>query len=564
MHRNWLVSKTNPDYLKYLSLEASISPLLAQILINRDIKDADAAREFLSPSVEMMHDPFLMPDMDRAVERLKKSIERSETVLVHGDYDADGLTSTAILVSAFRVLGLQTFYHIPNRLVEGYGLSIKGIEKSSECEAALIVSADCGISSEESISKAVSMGIDVIVTDHHEVPDRLPPALALIDPHRKDSKYPFKCLAGVGVAFKLIQALFTELKVEDAHVKLESYLDLVALGTIADSVPLIGENRIIVSHGLKVINEGGARIAIKAMKEVAGVDREFLARTLSFTLIPRINSAGRLEDAGVVVDLFLTADIKEAKRIAVILEEQNRKRKAIEGDVFKEAMEMVDPDNVDSAIVLSSPKWHPGVIGIVASRLVEIYYKPVFLFSIDGDTAKGSARSIPPFDLFRAISEYSEMLIGYGGHRLAAGLRISTNNLSAFKEMMCSKVDSALSPTDMVPVLDIDAAVNLSDINLSLVKELNLLEPLGNSNREPLFGARGINIVDHRIVGNNHLKMQLSQNNHRIETIGFGMGNDLKNIGPSSTLDIAFVPGINEWNGMRSVQLQLKALRPGK
>ena len=562
MHRNWIVSKTNPDFLEYLSREASISPVLAQICINRGIKDADAIKDFLSPSIGKMHDPFLLPDMDRAVERLKKSVEKAETVLVHGDYDADGVTSTAILVSAFRMLGLKTFYHIPNRLIEGYGLNMKGIEKAAKYKADLIISADCGISSEESISKAISMGMDVIVTDHHEVPDRLPPATAVIDPHRKDSIYPFKYLAGVGVAFKLIQALFTELKVEDRDSKLENFLDLVALGTIADSVPLTGENRIIVLHGLKVINEG-ARTAIKAMKEVAGIDREFLAKTLSFTLIPRINAAGRLEDAGKVVELFLTEDIKEAKRISVLLEEQNRKRKTIEGDVFKEAMDMIDPDNVDSAIVLSSPDWHPGVIGIVASRLVEMFYKPVLLFSIDGDLAKGSARSIPPFHLFRAISECSDILIGYGGHRMAAGLRISTDKLPVFREMMSAKVDNSLSPDDLVPVLDIDASVNLSEINLSLVKELNLLEPFGHSNREPLFGARGINIVDHRIVGNNHLKMQLSQENYQIDTIGFGMGDALKNIGSSSTLDIAFVPEINEWNRMRNIQLNLKALRPG-
>ncbi len=563
MHRNWLVSRTNPDYLTYLSREASISPVLAQILINRDIKDADTVRDFLSPSVEKMHDPYLIPDMDRAVERLKKSIANSETVMVHGDYDADGLTSTAILVSAFRMLGLKTFYHIPNRLIEGYGLSMKGIDKAAHCKVDLIITADCGISSEQSISKAVSMGMDVIVTDHHEVPDILPPATAVLDPHRKDSKYPYKYLAGVGVAFKLIQALFTELKVRECDAKLESFLDLTALGTIADSVPLTGENRIIVSQGLKVINEGSARTAIKAMKEVAGVDREFLARTLSFTLIPRINAAGRLDDAGEVVELFLTEDIKEAKRIAVLLEEQNRKRKAIEGDVFKEAMEMIDPDNLDGAIVLSSPDWHAGVIGIVASRLVERFYRPVFLFSIDGDTAKGSARSIPPFHLFKAISECSEILTGYGGHRAAAGVRISTDKLSAFKEMMNAKVAGSLSQSDMVPVLDIDAAVNLSEINLSLVKELSLLEPFGNSNSEPLFGARGINIIDHRIVGNNHLKMKLDQKNFQVDTIGFGMGDQLKHIGDTSVLDIAFVPGINEWNGMRSIQLNLKALRPG-
>ncbi len=567
MNRNWLVSRTNLEFLRYLSIKASISPVLTQVLVNRGIKDVDSIKDFLHPSLKNLHDPFLMPDMKKAVERLGAAIDRNETVFICGDYDADGITSTALLVFMLKKLGLKTYYHIPNRITEGYGFSNKGIQKAKACGADLIITADCGISSEEEVLTALSMGMDVIITDHHEPPKKLPAATAVIDPHRIDSEYPFKYLAGVGVVFKLIQALF-QLGIDPVgsteyrDAGLEDFLDLVALGTTADSVPLMGENRIFVTYGLKEINKSPCRVGIEALKEVAGIDRDIRSGLLSYTLIPRINAAGRLDDAGEVVELFLTGDPTVAKGIASLLEEQNRKRQKIEGDVFKSALNMINPDDLESAIILSSLEWHPGVIGIVASRLVDIFYRPVFLFSKRDSVAKGSARSIPPLHIYKAISDCSDLLLGFGGHRQAAGLRLLTENLPDFKKQMNLIVEKSLNADDMIPVLEIDAAVKFSDINFNLIKELSLLEPYGDSNKEPLFGAKGIEIINHRIVGDNHLKMQLKQESINVDTIGFSMGNQLRKIGTAPSLDIVFVPCINEWNGAKTLQLNLKAIRP--
>lgn len=567
MRRKWLVSKTNPEFIRYLSEQASISPAFAQILVNRGFKDADSIRKFISPSIDGMHDPFLMPDMERAVERLRIAVEKDETVFVHGDYDADGVTSTAILVQTFRKLGLKTFYHIPDRIADGYGLGDKGIQKAVACKADIIITADCGISSEKEVFAANSLGIDVIITDHHEPPRKLPDALALIDPHRTDSEYPFKYLAGVGVAFKLIQALvgaYGNTPLLSDGFRIEELLDLVALGTIADSVPLIGENRIFATYGLKALNNGRCRKGITAIKEVAGINKDVRSVTLSYTIIPRINAAGRLDDAGQVVELFLTEDEMKAGAIAKFLEEQNRKRQKIEGDVLGSALDMIDRNRPDSAIVLASRDWHPGVIGIVASRLVDMFYRPVFLFSLKDSVGKGSARSIPPFHLYNAVNECSELLIGFGGHRQAAGLKIDRDNLPAFREKMNNIVGETLSDDDMVPALGIDAAVTFSDLNFNLINEIRLLEPYGESNREPVFGSKDITMINQRIVGNNHLKIQLKQSGIHLDSIGFNMGNQSGQIKSAPSLDIAYVPDINEWNGTRSLQLNLKAIRPGR
>ncbi len=563
MNRNWLVSRTNPEFLRYISNTTSISNTLAQVLVNRGIKDVNSIKNFLSPSLENLHDPFLLPDMEKAVRRLVKAIDRKETVFIHGDYDADGLTSTALLVYTLKKAGLKTFYHIPNRITEGYGISNTGIEKARTCGAHLIITADCGISSETEVSAARSMGMDVIVTDHHEPPEKLPAAAAVVDPHRRDSEYPFKYLAGVGVVFKLIQALCQDSGSPIKELKFENLLDLVALGTIADSVPLLGENRIIVSCGLMKINDSSGRLGIRALKEAAGIQCNCSAGSLSYSLIPRINAAGRLDDAGEVVELFLTEDEARAKGISALLEEQNRRRQKIEGEVLKEALDMITADDPGNAIVLSSPGWHPGVIGIVASRLVDIFYRPVFLFSVKDSVAKGSARGIPAFHLYNAIAECADLLLGFGGHRQAAGLRIAQENLPAFKNQMNIIAGKTLNPEDMAPVLGIDAAIKFSDLSFDLIKELSLLEPYGDSNKQPVLGAKGAEIVNHKIVGNNHLKLQLMQDNINIDTIGFGMGNQLKKLNSASSLDIAFIPCINEWNGSKNLQLNLKAIRPG-
>ncbi|MBI5675713.1 MAG: single-stranded-DNA-specific exonuclease RecJ [Nitrospirae bacterium] len=562
MNRHWLVKRTNPEFLKYLSDKLSISATVAQILVNRGIKEPDSIKDFLYPSLNNLCDPLLMPDMKDAVERIKTAINRSETVFVHGDYDADGVTSTALLVSALRRLGLKTFYHIPNRFTEGYGVSSKGIGKARLCGAGLIITVDCGISSGVEIASARSIGIDVIVTDHHEPPEQLPEATAVINPRRADSEYPFKCLAGVGVAFKLVQALFQSMEQRGEKADLNEYLDLVALGTVADSVALTGENRILAAYGLKEINSEKCRAGIKALRDSANIEGELRAGQLSYTLIPRINAAGRVDDAGVVVELLLTQDNGEAKRIADILEEQNRERQKIGEKVFRSALNMVDPDNPGNAIVLSSAEWHPGVIGIVASRLVELFYRPVFLFSVKDSMAKGSARSIPPFHLYNGVAECADILIAFGGHGQAAGIKILSENLPVFRERISLIAEKSLSGDEITPVLNIDASVELSDIKIDLVKELSLLEPYGEANREPLLGAKSVKMMDYRVVGNGHLKMRALQNNSGIDTIGFGKGDIMKKISMTAAADIAFVPCMNEWNGIKSLQLNLKAIRP--
>lgn len=574
VEKQWLVNKTNKDFLEYLSRKASISTALAQIFINRGIKDADAIRDFLSPSLKNLHDPFLMPDMGKAVERIKNVLADGEAVLVCGDYDADGITSAALLVSALRMFGLKTHYHIPNRMTEGYGLSKEGVFKAKALGARLIITTDCGVSSEEEVSMAVSQGIEVIITDHHEPPERLPDAEAIINPHRIDSEYPFKHLAGVGVAYKLVQALFLELRVTSYESRaclsgrqVEDFLGLVALGTVADSVPLTGENRILVTYGLKALNNNSAGPWVSILRETSGTgDKELRSLLLSYTLIPRINAAGRLGEADEVVELFLTQDMAKAKGIAFHLETRNRERQRIEEDVYKSAVSMIDADKLDSAIVLYSSQWHPGVIGIVASRLAEMFYRPAFLFSVKEDIAKGSARSIPHFNLYKGITECADILLSYGGHRQAAGLRLSVKNLPAFKERINSVVKNTLIPHDMAPTIEIDATVELFEVDFNLVKEINLLEPFGNSNQPPLLGIKEAEVVGPRVVGNKHLKMRLKQKSVSIDTIGFSRGNLLNKIencpDKSGLVDAVFFPCINEWNGTKSLQLNLKELRP--
>ncbi|GAB4534161.1 MAG: single-stranded-DNA-specific exonuclease RecJ [Thermodesulfovibrionia bacterium] len=567
MHRRWLVKRTNDDFLESLSKNLSISRPFAQILINRGIKDIDSVRAFLSPSLNDLHDPFLLNDMDKAIERIKIAIDKDETVFIYGDYDADGITATSLLLSALRRLGVKACYHIPNRVTEGYGLSKRGIDKARACDAKLIITADCGISAIREIDEIVSGGIDVIVTDHHEPHELLPHAFAVINPHRRDSIYPFKELSGVGVVYKLVQALFltvTSMPTSDTT----EYLDLVTIGTVADSVPLTGENRVFVIKGLGLLNNDSCRVGIEALKESAGIKNRYRGNEgmsstmLSYTLIPRINAAGRLDDASDIVELFLTDDEEFARTMADTLEGLNRKRQRVETEVFESALKMIDHERLDSAIVLSDPSWHQGVIGIVASRLVGEFYRPTFLFSQNETIAKGSARSIPPFHIYKGIEMCSDLLLGYGGHSQAAGVRILIDKLPIFKERINRIVEETLTPDDLIPTLEIDTEVRLSDVNFNLINELALLEPFGEGNREPLLGAKGVEITGYRVVGNGHLKMMTRQRSVSIDTIGFNMGELIEMLENATVFDIVFTPSINEWNHTRTLQLNLKAIRP--
>jgi single-stranded-DNA-specific exonuclease len=595
MHRRWLVNRTNTQYIEYLSRTASISPVMAQILINRGIKTPQDIYDFLNPKIADFSDPFELIGLRTAVERLQGAVKREEKVLVHGDYDADGLSATAILVSALKDIGLDVCYFIPNRIAHGYGFNLAGVEKAKELGVKLIITVDCGITSFEAAAISKKVGIDVIITDHHE-PQRsidqqnakssrekpienkeqcfcatdssysdhsrllLPDALVIINPKVSHPQSPLSNLSGAGIAFKFAQAL--DISCHGSWEMSTSLLDLAAIGTIADVIPITGENRLLVREGLRLIDRG-ERQGLRALKKISGIDeREVKSGLLPFTVIPRINAAGRASDASDVVRLFLTNSEDEAIAISTWLDGLNSERQRIGEEVYREALSKLENSGVRSAIVLSSEGWHPGIIGIVASRIAETFYRPAFIISTEGRAALGSARSIPPFDIYKGLTGCKELLAGFGGHKQAAGFRLDAENISSFEEMINTIVEETLVESDFTPSLEIDADVNLSHINFALIKELALLEPFGFRNPSPLLGSKGLEVVYPRIVGNNHLKMKLKQRSQSLDAIGFDMGSFFEKLEVSTTIDAVFTPVINDWEGGRCLQLNLKAFRP--
>jgi len=577
MHRKWFVNKTNPEFVRYLSRNASVSPLLAQVLINRGLRTVADIHNFLNPEIRNLSDPFLLPDMDIAVGRIKSALRAGEKVFVYGDYDADGLTATAIMVRVLRTAGLDVQYGIPHRMVHGYGFHLGAVDMAKKLGAALIITVDTGISSFGAIAAAREKGIDVIITDHHEpvrdsgiaVADStgrngflLPTAVAVVNPKTEPGDNGLAILSGAGVAFKLAQAL-----AEDGDVNLSlddtlSLLDLAALGTVADVVPLTGENRIILRKGIKLLNKG-VRPGIRALRDVCGLKgREVNSRLLAFTLVPRINAAGRIDDSTDVVRLLLSDDDEEALRIGLWMDGLNTERQKIEEEVYQEAMTQLREREAECVIVLSGEGWHQGVLGIVASRLMEEFSVPAFIFSTGDGIAKGSARSVPSFDICMGLERCRDVIISFGGHRQAAGLRLDLANIEKFREMMADIVRKTLDGRDLTPSLEIDADINFSDITFGLIKELEMLEPFGQGNTEPFFGAKALEVVGPRLVGGNHLKMKLKKNAVSLDVIGFAMGHFLERLSAGSQVDAVFTPKINEWNGGRSLQLMLRACRP--
>ncbi|MCG2709132.1 MAG: DHHA1 domain-containing protein, partial [Thermodesulfovibrionales bacterium] len=578
MHRKWLVSRTNPDYIKYLSKTVSVSPAFAQVLLSRGIKTPEAVNSFLNPHISGLSDPFEIDGVKTAVERIKRAADTNETVLVHGDYDADGLTATAIMVHALRTSGIDVHYFIPDRIAHGYGFNPVAVKEAKRLGATLIITVDCGITSFDAASCAKKEGIDVIISDHHEpafrgqgsgvrgqantqhlIPDAysLPEAVAVINPKLSSSGSPLAILSGAGLAFKIAQALFT---LHSSQFTVHDLLDLAAIGTMADVVPLTGENRILVKEGMKLIHEG-RRQGIRTLKSVAGLDkRELRAGLLSFTLIPRINAAGRISDASDVVRLLLSETEGEAEDLGSWLNRLNSERQKIEEEVYQKAREALQVMHDERVIVLSGEGWHQGVVGIVASRIAEEFYRPTFILSVEDGIAKGSGRSIPSFDLCRGLAECREFLLSFGGHRQAAGVRLKVENIPLFEKAMQRIVETALSKEDLVPSLEIDADVALSEVNHSLIREIAMLEPFGYCNEEPFLAARKLEVVNPRIVGNNHLKMKLKHGAHSVDAIGFDMGSTEV----SGAVDAVFTPTLNEYNGSSYLQLNLKALRPSK
>jgi single-stranded-DNA-specific exonuclease len=506
-----------------------------------------------------------MRDMDLATARIWKAVDDREMILVYGDYDVDGITSTTLLTSALTRVGAKVGYFIPDRIRDGYGFSMRGVEVAKRRRARVVVTADCGITATAEVRAAKEHGIDVIVTDHHEPLGELPEAVAILNPKRKDCPYPFKELAGVGVVLKLVQGLIASRPGSLPDDFVHEHLDLVALGTIADVVPLRGENRIFAKMGLERICSS-AKPGIMALKEVAGLRaRRVESGHVAYILAPRINAAGRLGNAESGVRLLLATEMAEATTIAESLEEDNTNRKKIDEETLEDALEQLrrmGPE-LPPAIVLWSDRWHPGVLGIVASRLMERFHRPTVLISADEDEGKGSGRSIPGFDVCQALQECREHLIGFGGHSYAAGLTIRAEKMSEFRNLLCQVVTSRLDPDDYVPKLSIDGPLPLDECNEDLVTFLDRLSPFGIGNAEPLFIADDVRLAaPPMVVSRNHLKLSLRQNGRDLDCIGFGMGHLAGPIqADAGRVSIAFVPTINVWQNRARLQLKLRDIQ---
>lgn len=561
----WIYRDCEEGKVERLAREAGISRLMAGVFAARGIDEPDYVRDFIKPSLEKLHSPFLLKDVEKAVDRIIKAIERKEKIVIYGDYDVDGVTSTSMLLNFLLTQGASVDYFIPDRFDEGYGLTAGAVDKVLQMGAKLVVTVDCGITAIDEIDMLNVNNVQVIVTDHHECKNMLPDAFAVINPHRSDCEYPFKELAGVGVVFKLVHALCLVLGDGSLFLK---YLDLVTLGTIADIVKLLDENRIIVKHGLGAI-EKTENIGLRALIAVSGLtDKPINTYNIGFGLAPRINAAGRTGSAARAVTLLTTDDEKLAERIAAELNEENRYRQETEKEILQQAIEYVESQvnlEAENVIVAVGKGWHHGIIGIVASRITERYYRPCILISEEDGMGRGSGRSIEGFNLFQALTHCKDTLVKFGGHELAAGLSLDIANLPEFKKRINSYAGSILTEKELTPRIKIDYAVKKEDISIESVAQLEMLAPFGPGNSSPVFSFDSLKIADIRCISEKkHLKLKLEDNGFFIDAVGFNMGELEGCYKASDYLDSAFTLEINTWNNSSKVQMLLKDLRPHK
>lgn len=555
----------NKSAENYLSKEFGISPIISQVLLNRNLLDPDDVRRYLYPSLNDLHSPLLMKDMKKGVERVIQAIHNNEKIVIYGDYDADGITSVVILFKFLKELTPRVTFFIPHRIEHGYGLKKSVIDKFKADNTSLIITVDCGISDIEQIAYARDLGIDTIVLDHHEISTILPRAIAAINPNREDCNFPFKNLAGVGIAYNFLIALRGALRKEgfwknNDYPNLKEYLDIVALGTIGDIAPLIDENRIFTKIGLELITEG-KRPGIKALKEVSGIEGQTIdSFKASFCLIPRINAAGRIASALDAVELLLTENMDEARSLAAKLDEYNRRRQSMEKDILKEILDKIGktPDwEKLNALVFASEKWHPGVVGIVASRLVDLFRRPAFVISLCDGIGKGSGRSISEFNIHQGLKQCASLLLSYGGHYRAAGISIKEDDIDEFSGLLNEIIENSVESQETVSQTIIDTECQLSDININLINEMEMLAPFGCDNPEPLLCTRNLKASSTSVVGNNHLKMKLTSKSISRDSIWFSRGDFLPAIS-GANLDVVFTPQINYWNGASDIQLKMK------
>lgn len=564
MGKRWNILSANPEKVNTLYQKLKIHPAICKILVQRGIDDFDKSKNFYRPSVKDLHDPMLMKDMQKAIDRILQAFQQKEKILVFGDYDVDGTTAVACMFQFLNRIyepSLLEFY-IPHRYREGYGVSKAGIDYAKEKGFTLIISLDCGIKSVDLIQYAREIGIEFIVCDHH-LPDAvLPPAVAILNPKQSDCNYPFKELCGCGVGFKLITALANHFGFADEYIF--EYLDLVATAIAADIVPITGENRILAYHGLKKANENPNR-GIKALKQLSGLVKELQITNLVFMIAPRVNAAGRMDDATKAVQMFISKTDEEALALAEQLHSDNTDRKEADNSITEEALAMIAADekliNRKSTVVYQ-PHWHKGVVGIVASRLIESYYRPTIVLTKSGEVLGGSARSVPGFNLYEAIHACREHLLGYGGHFAAAGMTLLPEQLESFSNKFEEVVSSSIEPHLLIPEIIIDAEINFKDIKESFYSIISQMEPYGPENMRPVFITR--NVMDtgwSRIVKEIHLKFVLRQGNVTVNGIGFNMADKFALLQLKKPIDIVYTLDENEWNGEKSIQLKMVDLR---
>ena len=562
----WEQSPSDEGATSRLSKALNLEPTLARVMCLRGLHDPDAATRFLHPSLDHLHDPFLLADLRVGVERLLEAIDRRERIAVHGDYDVDGVTSTVMLYRALGLLGADVTHFIPERLRDGYGLQPEAIERLAADGVRVVVSVDCGIRSDAAARRARELGIDLIVTDHHEPDSALPPALAVINPRRADCSYPDKNLAGVGVALKLVQALCTR---RGRERWLPAFVKVAAIGTLADVVPLIGENRVIAKHGLDLLTRGPNTVGLRALIDSAGLTGRTLdSFHVSFLIAPRVNAAGRMSTPDLAARLLLAVDedlAEEARELAAQLNTENLKRQAEEADILKQARHVVESDpavGAHSVIIAAGEGWHRGVIGIVASKLVEAFYRPTIVLSLDGDVAYGSARSIQGFDLLGALERCSDLFLRFGGHRMAAGLTMDAARVPELRARMNRFADEVLSPDDLVPRLRIDAPLAFRDIRGPLVEGLAALEPFGAGNPRPVFDAGRVEVVEPpRIVKDRHLKLVLRQDGRVFRAIAWRGVERMNGLKQHASAELAFSLSESVYRGERYVELTVADMR---
>ena len=557
MNKKWQLYEINEEEVEKIENEYEINKLLATILVNRNIKEPKDIRLFLKPTRADFHDPYLIKDMEIAVQRIIKAINNKEKVTIYGDYDVDGITSITVLKSFLSDIGLECESYIPDRLEEGYGLNKNAIDSILKKGCDLMITVDCGISGNEEIDYANSLGIETIVTDHHEPGDKLPNAIAVIDNKRKDSTYPFRELAGVGVVFKLIQALGIKLGLkEETYLK---YLDIVCLGTISDIVPLVDENRVIAKLGLMLVQQT-RNIGLRSIINSSGY-KKVDSTTISFGVAPRVNACGRMGMAEEALNLFLSKNINEVNELTKRLNEHNSLRQSIEKQIFEEVLKQIEENDLDKhkVIVLGGKNWHHGVIGIVSSKVTEMYFKPSILLSFEEDgMGKGSGRSIPGFDLHEALTKCGQTIEKFGGHSMAIGITLKKDKFEEFKNKFEQiAIDEHIER--IVPIIKIDAKINLDDINKEMVESLKQLEPFGEANKMPIFLFKNLKIDSIRALSEGkHLKLTLKDNNNIINAIGFNIGKLADEYRIGDKIDVVGTLEINTFNGVDNLQINIK------